>query len=89
MKIDTGILPDGRQGKHMNEVEEILEQLIHKIATTKEYNQYMTMLDRIKSQPDLYHRIGEFRRRVWQSRCQKVTIKFRKTTIYRMNTVIC
>lgn len=63
MKIDTGILPDGRQGKHMNEVEEILEQLIHKIATTKEYNQYMTMLDRIKSQPDLYHRIGEFRRR--------------------------
>lgn len=23
----------------------------------------MTMLDRIKSQPDLYHRIGEFRRR--------------------------
>ena len=47
MKIDTGILPDGRQGKHMNEVEEILEQLIHKIATTKEYNQYMTMLDKI------------------------------------------
>ena len=38
MKIDTGILPDGRQGKHMNEVEEILEQLIHKIATTKEYH---------------------------------------------------
>ena len=63
MKIDTGILPDGRRGKHMNEVDEILEQLIHKIATTKEYNQYMTMLDRIKSQPDLYRRIGEFRRR--------------------------
>lgn len=47
----------------MSEVDEIMEQLIQKISVMKEFNQYITMLNRIKGQPELYSRIGEFRRR--------------------------
>ncbi len=47
----------------MNEVEALMEEIAKKLPTTKEYNQYKDMLSRVKEHPDLYYRIGEFRRR--------------------------
>lgn len=47
----------------MNEVEELMNQVARKLPMTKEYNQYKNLLDRLKAQPELYRRVGEFRRR--------------------------
>lgn len=45
------------------ELEEIMDKLIEAIKGTSEYNQYHSLLERVKSQPDLYNRIGEFHRK--------------------------
>lgn len=45
------------------EPEEMMEKLIEAIRGTSEYNQYHSLLEHIKAQPDLYNRIGEFHRR--------------------------
>lgn len=47
----------------MNEVETLMAEIVKKIPETKEYNQYVNLLERVKAKPELYHRIGEYRRR--------------------------
>lgn len=47
----------------MGETEEMMDQLVQRIKGTKEFNQYQNLLQRIKMQPDLHRRIGEYRRR--------------------------
>lgn len=47
----------------MGEIEIMMDQLLQQIKSTREYNQYQNLLQRVKAQPDLYHRIGEFRRK--------------------------
>lgn len=47
----------------MSEIENAMTALLNTLHTTKEYNQYKNLLKRIKAQPELYGRIGEFRRR--------------------------
>lgn len=47
----------------MKETEMMMEQLILQIKRTNEYNQYQNLLERVKSQEELYRRIGEYRRR--------------------------
>lgn len=47
----------------MNEINELMNRIVMKLPETKEYNQYKNLLDRLKAQPDLYRRVGEFRRR--------------------------
>jgi len=43
--------------------EEIMDKLIEAIKGTREYNQYHNLLEHVKSQPELYNRIGEYHRR--------------------------
>ena len=43
--------------------EEIMDNLINALKGTSEYNQYHNLLEHIKSQPELYNRISEYRRR--------------------------
>lgn len=59
-----------RAGKDdsMNEVEVLMAEITKKLPETKEYNQYKDVLNRVKAQPDLYRRIGEFRRRSMEIR---------------------
>lgn len=45
------------------ELEEIMNGLIEAIRGTSEYNQYHSLLEHVKLQPELYNRIGEFHRR--------------------------
>jgi cell fate (sporulation/competence/biofilm development) regulator YlbF (YheA/YmcA/DUF963 family) len=40
-----------------------MENLIAMIHSSQEYNQYQNLLDTIKSQPEIYQRIAQFRRR--------------------------
>ena len=47
----------------MNEVERLMEEVIRKLPETRAYNQYQTLLKRVQEQPELYNRIGDFRRR--------------------------
>lgn len=47
----------------MNEVNELMNEIARKLPDTKEYNQYKNLLDRLRAKPDLYRRVGEFRRR--------------------------
>lgn len=47
----------------MNEINALMSEVTRKLPMTKEYNQYKNLLDRLKTQPDLYRRVGEFRRR--------------------------
>lgn len=47
----------------MGETESIMDQLLQQIKSTREFNQYQNLLQRVKAQPDLYRRIGEYRRR--------------------------
>lgn len=47
----------------MNEVEILMDELVRRLQETKEYNQYRNLLDRLRAQPDLYQRVGEYRRR--------------------------
>lgn len=52
-----------RKGEFMNEVNELMNEIARKLPDTKEYNQYKNLLDRLRAKPDLYRRVGEFRRR--------------------------
>lgn len=52
-----------RKGESMNEVNELMNEIARKLPDTKEYNQYKNLLDRLRAKPDLYRRVGEFRRR--------------------------
>jgi cell fate (sporulation/competence/biofilm development) regulator YlbF (YheA/YmcA/DUF963 family) len=45
------------------EVQGLMEQLVEAVRRTQEYNQYQTLLENVKRYPELYRRIGEFRRR--------------------------
>ena len=36
--------------------------MVDAIKRTQEYNQYQTLLESVKKHPDIYRRIGEFRR---------------------------
>lgn len=45
------------------EAQMMLEHLIETIKGTQEYNQYQVLLSQVRSHPDIYRRIGEFRRR--------------------------
>ncbi|MCH5266953.1 MAG: YlbF family regulator [Lachnospiraceae bacterium] len=47
----------------MNEIETLLEQMIAKIMSTNEYTQYYELLQRVKSNNEVYARIGDYRRR--------------------------
>lgn len=47
----------------MGEIELMMDQVLQEIKNTREYNQYQNVLQRVKAQPDLYRRIGEFRRK--------------------------
>lgn len=47
----------------MGETELMMDQLLEQIKSTREFNQYQNLLQRVKAQPDLYRRIGEYRRR--------------------------
>lgn len=47
----------------MQEVEKSMEQLIQVLYRSKEYNQYQTLLGKIKEKEELFRRIGEYRRR--------------------------
>jgi len=40
-----------------------MEKVIALIHSSQEYNQYQNLLDTIKSQPEIYQRIAQFRRR--------------------------
>lgn len=51
------------KGGPMNEVELLMKELTKRLTDTKEYIQYKNLLERVKTQPELFHRIGEFRRR--------------------------
>lgn len=46
-----------------NESQILMEQLVNTIKRSQEYNQYQNLLVSIKRQPEIYQRIGEFRRR--------------------------
>lgn len=59
----------------MSEVEDLMTTMVEKLHTTKEYNQYRNLLQRIKGQPELYGRIGEFRRRGISLRMSDNTIQ--------------
>ena len=52
-----------KRGDSVNEVEILMEEVTKRLPETREYNQYKNLLERLKEQPDLYHRVGEFRRR--------------------------
>lgn len=47
----------------MNDIETLLEQLIERIKETNEYNQYYELLQRVKSNQEIYAQIGDYRRR--------------------------
>ena len=47
----------------MKEVKELMSAVTKKLSETGEYNQYHILLERVKAQPELYRRIGEFKRR--------------------------
>lgn len=47
----------------MTETESCMQSLIDSIKSTKEYNQYHSLLVRVKAQPELYARIGDYHRR--------------------------
>lgn len=45
------------------ETQALMEQLVDSLRRTQEYNQYQILLESVKKHPQLYQRIGEFRRR--------------------------
>ncbi len=47
----------------MKEIDDALNALINVIKTTKEYNQYQTLLKKVKNEPELYGRICDYRRK--------------------------
>lgn len=59
----------------MSELENLMAELVDKLHATKEYNHYRNLLKRVKEQPELYGRIGEFRRRGISLRLWENTIQ--------------
>lgn len=47
----------------MVQPEKVMQELIDSIRTTKEYNQYQSLLESVKRKPELYARIGEYHRK--------------------------
>lgn len=47
----------------MKEMESLMDQLTMRIRMSNEYNQYRNLLQRVKSDENLYARIGDYRRR--------------------------
>ncbi len=45
------------------EVRELMDQLMKAVERSQEFVQYQSLLEGIKRQPEVYQRIGEFRRR--------------------------
>ena len=45
------------------ETQLLMEQLVDAVKRTQEYNQYQTLLENVRKRPEIYQRIGEFRRR--------------------------
>lgn len=54
----------------MSDINELMAEVTRNLTMTKEYNQYRNLLERLKAQPDLYRRVGEFRRRSIQIQMQ-------------------
>lgn len=46
-----------------NESQLLMEQLVEAIRQSQEYNHYQSLLEKVKKHPEIYRRIGEFRRR--------------------------
>ncbi len=46
-----------------SEAQYFMEQLIDAVKRSQEYNQYRALLESVKKHPEIYQRIGEFRRR--------------------------
>lgn len=46
-----------------SELQFLMEQLVDGLRRSQEYNQYQSLLEAVKKRPELYQRIGEFRRR--------------------------
>lgn len=46
-----------------SESQMLMEQLIDTVKKSQEYNQYQNLLEDLKKYPQLYQRVGEFRRR--------------------------
>lgn len=46
-----------------NESQLLMEQLVDAIRHSQEYNRYQSLLEDVKKHPEIYQRIGEFRRR--------------------------
>ena len=44
----------------MKEIDDALNALINVIKSTKEYNQYQTLLKKVKNEPELYGRICDY-----------------------------
>ena len=52
----------------MNEMKQLMTELTDRLRKTNEYNQYINVLSRLKQDPELYARIGDYRRRsLWLS----------------------
>ena len=47
----------------MNEMKQLMTELTDRLRKTNEYNQYINVLSRLKQDPELYERIGDYRRR--------------------------
>ena len=47
----------------MNEMKQLMTELTDRLRQTNEYNQYINVLSRLKQDPELYERIGDYRRR--------------------------
>ena len=50
----------------MNEMKQLMTELTDRLRKTNEYNQYINVLSRLKQDPELYARIGDYRRRSLQ-----------------------
>lgn len=47
----------------MNEMKQLMTELTDRLRKTNEYNQYINVLSCLKQDPELYARIGDYRRR--------------------------
>lgn len=61
----------------MNEMKQLMTELTDRLRKTNEYNQYINVLSRLKQDPELYARIGDYRRRSLWSRCRRERLLFR------------
>ncbi len=46
-----------------NETGMLMEELVKSLKASQEYNQYQNLLEALKSKPEIYQRVAEFRRR--------------------------